>query len=315
MMNNGYTYLDRISRAQHGCSALEYYVARHPHFTSAEWRERFRDGRITCAGIVLKEGDPLRAGQLLEYFRSPWAEPAVPGELPILFQSERVMVFDKPDSMPVIPGGEYLENSMVMAVRRRHGAALSPLHRLGRGTTGVILFTRTAEAAAAFSGMMRERRLQKTYLALVHGSEMPESFTVDTPIGRVPHARLGEIHDVAPQGKASISHCMVLARRAADDTALVQVIIPTGRTHQIRIHLASIGHPLLDDAFYLGPDAGGVLQSGAADTVLPGDAGYILHSWKLSYRDPFTDTETEIVAPVRKEIVKWKLESEGRGEV
>ncbi|MBL0175804.1 MAG: hypothetical protein IPP94_11145 [Ignavibacteria bacterium] len=94
------------------------------------------------------------------------------------------MVFDKPDGMPVLAGGLYLENAMVMLLRRTLDPALAPLHRLGRGTTGAILFTRTQEAAAAFSAMMRRREIEKTYLALVHGCVMPDAFTIDAPSGR-----------------------------------------------------------------------------------------------------------------------------------
>ncbi len=302
MLNNGYTYTDRIGREHAGMTVLEYYAMCHPHFSRGEWLERIEAGFITSAGRALAPDETICAQQVLHYFRAPWSEPEVTTGIAVLHFDEHVIVFDKPDAMPVIPGGSYLENSMVMVVRKTHDTALSPLHRLGRGTTGAILFTRSHSAALEFSRMMRNREIGKIYLALVHNADMPDAFTIRTPIGCIPHVRLGEIHDISLHGKEAVSICTVLARNPESDTALVQVSILTGRTHQIRIHLASEGHPLLGDKFYLGPD-GDPDQPSAS--VLPGDPGYILHSWKLRYRDPFSGNDTQITAPVRREILDW----------
>ncbi len=305
MLNNGYLYTDRILREHAGMTVLDYYSTRHSHFTRAEWRNRIETGSVTRAGTPLSPDDRLREQEVLHYVRAPWSEPDVPTDIPILICNEHVIVFDKPDGMPVLPGGTYLENSMVMIVRRTRDAALSPLHRLGRGTTGAILFTRSHEAAAAFSRMMRMREIGKIYLALVHNVDMPDEFTIHTPIGRVPYARLGDIHDVSPHGKEAVSMCTVLARNADDNTALIRVSILTGRTHQIRIHLASEGHPLVGDRFYRGHCIGSEDSDERSNTVLPGDPGYILHSWMLHYRDPFAGCDVEVIAPVRREIMEW----------
>jgi 23S rRNA pseudouridine1911/1915/1917 synthase len=152
---------------------------------------------------------------------------------------------------------------------------------------------------------MRMREIGKIYLALVHGADMPDEFTIHTPIGRVPYARLGDIHDVSPHGKEAVSKCTVLARNVGNDTALIRVSILTGRTHQIRIHLASEGHPLVGDRFYRGHCNGSEDPDERSNTVLPSDSGYILHSWRLQYRDPYTERDVEVVAPVRREIVEW----------
>ena len=298
MFNGGYTYRDRISRAWLGKPVLLYYCTIHGFLDEEQWRQRFAESRITCEGRTLDAADPLRAGMLLEYHRAPWIEPAVPDGLPVLYRDDDVLVFDKPDLIPVLPGGSYLENTLLRRARREYGDGLIPAHRLGRGTTGAILFTRTARAAAAFHAMMRARRIEKTYLALVHGLPSSDNFSITTPIGRITHLRLGSIHDVTPAGKHAESVCRVLARDANAGTALLRVTIPTGRTHQIRIHLASTGHPLVGDLFYRGPGTPPL-----PEPVNPGDPGYLLHSWTLKYIDPFT-AETRIVTAPPKE---WAL--------
>lgn len=311
VLNSGYTYFDRIAAESDGMTTLDYYASRYPHSTREEWRRFIEEGRITRKGEILRMDDRILPGQVLEYLRAPWDEPDVPSEIPILYRDEHVLVFDKPDGLPVIPGGKYLENSMVMIVRKTIDLALAPLHRLGRGTTGAILFTRTREAAVAFSRMMRERKIEKTYLALACGADLPDAFSIDTPIGRVPHPRLVSIHDVTPSGKTAVTNCTVLARQESDDTALLRVSIPTGRTHQIRIHLASIGHTLVGDAFYGIPNPVGDPDQNPSASALPGDPGYILHSWKLKYTDPFSGAGVEITAPVRREIIEWRNRAVG----
>lgn len=301
-MNNGHTYIDRIGNAHDGLPVIEYYALRHPHFTREEWLARIEAGMITCSDRALAPHDIVSSGSTLEYFRQPWEEPDVTNEIPVLLDNRHIVVFDKPDGMPVLPGGMYLENAMVSIVRRTVDPMLSPLHRLGRGTTGAIIFTRTTAAAAAFSRMMRRHEIDKTYLALVHGCGIPDAFVIDVPIGRVSHPRLGEIHDVTPTGKPSISACTTLARNGQEDSSLVLVTIPTGRTHQIRIHLAWARHPLVGDRFYLGLDR---VESSNVPSSLPGDPGYILHAWKVRFISPFSGKERTIIAPVRREIVEW----------
>jgi 23S rRNA pseudouridine1911/1915/1917 synthase len=135
----------------------------------------------------------------------------------------------------------------------------------------------------------REGRVEKRYLALVSGVPAEESFTVDTPIGPVPHPRLGQVHAASATGKPSTSHVRRLAIR--DGQALVEVCIPTGRPHQIRIHLAAAGHPLVGDPLY---GTGGLPRS---DPALPGEGGFWLHSHRLVLAHPATGERIELECP------------------
>ncbi len=292
MKNDGYTYRDRITSAEAGETLQDFYARRYTHSSAEEWREHIAAGRVCRNGSVETEpGIPLRSGDLLEWQRPPWEEEEVPTEIPVLAESDDWMVLHKPSGIPVLPGGGFLRNTMLWIVRTRHGALVAPVHRLGRGTSGAILFSRNADAARALARGMREGGIRKTYLALVQGIPAEDRFTVDTPIGPVPYAPLGMLHAASAAGKPSVSHCRVLRRDAARGQSLLEVDIPTGRPHQIRIHCAAAGHPLVGDPLYR---AGGLPVDSDA---VPGDCGYFLHSWQIRFTDPESGKEMIVVAP------------------
>ena len=175
----------------------------------------------------------------------------------------------------------------LLALVSRHFPGTSPLHRLGRGTSGIVLFAITPEAASKLSQAWRCGQILKVYRALASGRPANDEFEVDTPIGPVPHRILKTIHAASPTGKPAHSHINVLERR--DDCSLLQIRITTGRPHQIRIHLAASGHPLVGDPLYM---VGGVPAENSR--ALPGDLGYHLHSALLGFPHPTTMEWVEI---------------------
>lgn len=140
------------------------------------------------------------------------------------------------------------------------------MHRLGRETSGLVLFAKTPEARSALQDAWRKHAVVKRYRALAEGVCPDERLEIDTPIGPVPHPLLGTIHAASKRGKPSRSTAVVIERRA--DSTLFEVSIETGRPHQIRIHLASVGYPLVGDPIYA---AGGWPR--AESPGLPGDGG------------------------------------------
>ncbi len=166
----------------------------------------------------------------------------------------------------------------------------TPVHRLGRWTSGVVLFALTARARAHLSQALRSGTMWKRYRALATGDPASERFTIDVPIGPVPHAILGTIHAASPAGRPARSEVRVLERR--DAAFLADVVIATGRPHQIRIHLAAAGHPLVGDPLYA---AGGMPSRDA--TALPGDPGYLLHAAEIRVKHPVQSQELVVIAP------------------
>ncbi len=297
MKNNGYLYPDRVLEPDEGVSVAAFYARHYPHSTEETWRQRIRAGQVLLNGRPPLPDRPLTRGDRLSYHRLPWEEPEAPRNFETLFEDGDVLVLAKPSGLPVLPGGMFLENTLLHLARRRYGAACSPLHRLGRGTSGAILFTRNARTARLLAAAMSERRIRKVYLALASGTAMPDTFTVDAPIGPVPYRRPTTLHAYRPGGRPSISHVRVIRRLPDENATLLEVTIPTGRPHQIRIHLSHAGFPLVGDPLY---QAGGIPRADSEDdehAALPGETGYFLHSWKIRFPHAVKGESMEVVCP------------------
>jgi 23S rRNA pseudouridine1911/1915/1917 synthase len=281
---------------------VAYYANRYGHSGLEVWSVRLTAGEIQRNGQTMEVDGPLEAGDRLAWQRPPWREGPVPAQWAMVFDDGDLHVIDKPAGLPVLPAGGWLEHTLLRLLERRHGddpgGVPRPVHRLGRFTSGLLVCARRpgtrawlsdrlreSTAAGLLMGAASEESCRKLYRALV----VPEvltlalgsSLTIDTPIGQRAHPQLGKIW-CASEGngagdRASRSTLTLLERGAEAD--LVQVAIASGRPHQIRIHCAAVGAPLLGDPLY-GP--GGLARAEA----LPGDGGYRLQAWRLELERP-----------------------------
>lgn len=279
-MNHGFAYDEIIGPRDAGRSLVAHLAARYAHTTESEWLERIAAGLVRVDDRVIAAESLLARGQRVTWTRPPWEEPEAPLGFAVLFEDEDLVAVAKPSGLPTNPGGGFLEHTLLHLVRQRHPGA-SPVHRLGRGTSGLVLFARTEAAGRALSESLRAHRTVKLYRALVEGHPERDAFTVAVPIGPMPHAALGTVHAASPDGKPATSHVRVLERR--EGASLVEVHIETGRPHQIRIHAAACGHPLVGDPLYA---AGGGFRED--HLALPGDTGYLLHAFSLDIPHPRT---------------------------
>ncbi len=273
--NRGVTYRERVDRRGSGIAVLAYLVRSWPHSDGPAWRERIAEGRVQVDGVAVGPDRILRGGDVLTWHRPPWVEPEAPAGLEIVHADPDLVVVSKPPGLPTLPGGGFLENTLQHRVRERFPDA-RPMHRLGRFTSGLVLFGRSVAMQRHLAAAFREGAIHKRYRALLAGTPVRDRFTVDAPIGPVPHAVLGTVHAAAPEGRPSSSAFRVVERRATDTVA--DVVIATGRPHQIRIHAAAAGHPLAGDPLYA---AGGRPPEGCR--ALPGDPGYLLHAAELRF--------------------------------
>lgn len=297
-LNRGFTYTDQIDAAGAGETVIAFYSRRYTHSTEAQWRGRIRDGAVLLDGKPVAATTVLRPGHVLTYQRAAWAEPDAPQSFDVLYEDEHIIAVDKPSGLPVLPGGHHLEHTLLARVRERFGGEVppSPLHRLGRGTSGIVLFARTRRALRCLTEAFTERRVTKIYRALVQGVGLADETTIDVPIGRIDYPPTGKLHAACSDGAPSRSICRVIDADPAQRRSLVEVRIVTGRPHQIRIHMAAIGHPLVGDPLYVSGGIPAPLELGER-APLPGDCGYHLHAMRLSFRHPETGDVVELFSP------------------
>jgi 23S rRNA pseudouridine1911/1915/1917 synthase len=278
-MNRGWSYREQIGAGGAGLTLLDHLAGTRTHSTPSEWAGRLGRGEVELEGARADGNVILRAGQTVVWHRPPWDEPDAPSHFEVLYEDEAIVAVDKPSGLQTMPAGGFLNHTLLARVREQYPEA-SPLHRLGRYTSGIVVFARTHEAASALSKAWRDHEVRKIYRALGSGVAIANTFPIDAAIGPVPHPTLGLVHAASAEGKPSHSMATVLERRA--DCTLFSVEIQTGRPHQIRIHLACAGHPLVGDPLY---EIGGTFKP---QPGLPGEGGYLLHAERLSFAHPVT---------------------------
>lgn len=293
MHNRGWSYREQVGPDCAGHTVLSYLTATRRHSTEAEWFARIECGEVEVEGVRAGADILLSPGQTLTWNRPSWTEETVPRRYELIHEDDEIVVVDKPSGLPTMPAGGFFDNTLLALVRERYPEA-SPLHRLGRGTSGLVLFARNAPAASLLARAFRDRDVTKTYRALGLGNAREERFVIDAPIGPVPHPVIGTVQAACQDGKPSHSVATVIERRR--EQTLFDVEIATGRPHQIRIHLAYAGHPLVGDPLY---EAGGGVKPHPG---LPGDGGYFLHAARLEFAHPATGERMTLTATPPPEL-------------
>jgi len=241
----------------HWPTLLDGLCARFPRIDRGQWQDRFARGRVQDAqGRALAADQPWQVGLEILYFREVSHEPRIPFNETILYQDEHLLVVDKPHFLPVTPAGAHVRETLLARLVARTGnAQLAPLHRLDRLTAGLVLFSLRPESRDAYQRLFRERRIDKTYEALA-----PALPALDFPVER--HSRIGPAQPFFRMGEMEGEPNASTRIEVIDATGPVwryRLQPRTGRKHQLRVHMAALGAPIIGDDLYpqLRPAASG----------------------------------------------------------
>ncbi|MEW6745727.1 MAG: RluA family pseudouridine synthase [Planctomycetota bacterium] len=308
----------RVDPAHAGMRLDSYLALRMPWRTRSSIQQLIRDGKVILGNRPAKVSRRVLAGDVIEVLLPPPKRDVDAGlagpDLRVLYEDADLVAVDKPPGIPVHPAGRLLHRTIITALRRRYAvdAASSSdtpklCHRLDLETSGVLLVAKTDRALVGVSRQFRERRTQKLYLALVYGELAQDEGAIDYPIGKAVGSLVAKKRAVRLDvGQPARTRYRV--QRRLPGATLLEVELLTGRHHQIRVHLAAIGHPVVGDKIY-GPDEsyflmdleGTLTEQARRDLMLPRQA---LHSYRLALRHPRTDRELEITAPLAQDIAE-----------
>lgn len=277
-----------------------------PQYSRSRLQSWIKDGNILVDGLTAKVSHTLRGGEQVSI--QPASLPplkAVPEDLPVevLYEDDAVLAIDKPAGVVVHAGAGNHEGTLVNRLVHRFqslsqvGGDLRPgiVHRLDKDTSGVLLVARTDASHRALAAQFAGRSVEKTYLALVHGRVRDETGRITKPITRDPVRRIRMTCSLGT-GREALTEYRVLQR--FEHFTYLQVRIGTGRTHQIRVHLASLGHPVAGDRIYGAPKQ-------AESPRL------FLHAWRIAFESPATGQRVQVASPLPSDLQGWlsRLES------
>jgi tRNA pseudouridine32 synthase/23S rRNA pseudouridine746 synthase len=231
-----------------GGGVLALLAQRFPDVQEAAWRERIARGEVVDgAGLVLRADSPARRGMRIWYYRELEAETPIPFEEQVLFRDEHLLVVDKPHFLPMTPSGRFLHETLLVRLKNKFDLPqLTPIHRLDRETAGVVIFSHCEASRGAYQSLFQKRSVNKVYEALaapMSGRSFPFTHR-SRMVDGTPFFRMQEVPG-EPNSETVID---VIEARA--DAVLYRLEPHTGRKHQLRVHMAGLGAPIQNDAFY-----------------------------------------------------------------
>ncbi len=296
---------------------LDRWLAeRLPELSRARLQALIGEGRVMVGGRPRKASYRVRGGEQVAVEIPPPAPQELSPEavpLDLVFEDGEVLVVDKPSGMVVHPGAGQVRGTLAAAVlahapgtasvggQRRPGI----VHRLDKGTSGLLVVAKTARAYDSLTAQFAARTVSRRYLAVVRGRVAASEGLIDAPIGRHPHDRTRMAVRPAGQGRRAVTRYRVLERFTRPEATYLEARLETGRTHQIRVHLAAQGHPVAGDETY------------RPRTVPPLDfefSGLALHAVDLGFFHPATGERVTLTAPLPQRIERLLSHLRGGGQ-
>lgn len=284
-----------VVSAQNVGERLDNYLSSVLEISRSNISKHIKEGDITLNGNVVKTGYALKEGDIIEY--SEWNETTnvEPQNIPldIYYEDEHIIVVNKKSGMVVHPGNGNYSGTLVNALMY-HTNNLSDIngsdrpgivHRIDKDTSGLLLVSKTNEAHKILSDDFKDKKIKRKYIALVSGVISSDKGKIDAPIGRSESDRK-KMAVTDKNSKNAVTNFTVLERYS--NSTLVECILETGRTHQIRVHMAYIKHPLINDPVY--------------SSKVINDYGQMLHAAYIGFTHPYTKEWMEFTAPTPEEF-------------
>jgi 23S rRNA pseudouridine1911/1915/1917 synthase len=285
---------------------VDLYLAGKGGLSRAQVQKGIDEGRVCVNGSPVKASRRVKAGEAVA-IRIPEAAPceAMPEEiaLTVLYEDASLLVIDKPAGLVVHPAPGHAGGTLVNALLHHCrdlsgiGGVLRPgiVHRLDKETSGLLVVAKSDAAHRGLAGQFKRHEVRKTYLALVYGDPKTDGGRIEAAVGRHPTDRK-RMSTASRHGRPAISLWHVRERFGA--AALLEVDIETGRTHQIRVHLTELGHPVLGDKVYGGAGRFRTVGDPFLRARIKGLERQALHAWRLGFAHPLTGEWLQFTAPL-----------------
>lgn len=284
---------------------VDYLAARFTYLPRAAWEELAGNGRIACNGALALSTTLVTPGDEITCDLPDFAPPPVNLDYTILYEDDWLLAVNKPPGLRVHSQGRFVTANLIYHLRRQHQPPYPEAHlvnRLDADTSGVVVLARDKATLAALARQFERGEVTKTYLALVNGIPETRQGTVDLPIGKI---TAGEVtrYGVAAEGKTAVTHYRIL-ETFGESYALIELRPEHGRTHQLRVHCAAIGHPIVGDALYTMHDDAYLAwrregrHNGEMDLI----ARQALHCADTELAHPVNGRAVQITAPIPSDI-------------
>ena len=231
-------------------TVIDFLEERYPQVDFATWIERMARGQVVDeTGLRLNAASAYRMGACIFYYRELGTEKPIPFRERIIYQDEHILVADKPHFLPVIPSGRFLQETLLIRLRKQYMLEeLVPVHRLDRATAGLVLFSLNSKTRGHYSSLFQDRRIRKVYEALATN---PNSPGLRFPLTRRSRIVRGEpFFRMKEAAGEPNSETYIEIREHRDSVTLYQLTPVTGKKHQLRVHLAALGIAIINDTLY-----------------------------------------------------------------
>ncbi|WP_423187211.1 pseudouridine synthase [Alishewanella sp. d11] len=234
-------------------TVLAFLISKFPRIAPEIWQTRIQAGKVHWfQGEAITELTPFLPSRRLCYYREVTVEPQIPFAHSIVYQDEHILLADKPHFLPVTPGGDFVNECLLQRLKNDTGLAdLVPVHRLDRDTAGLVLFSKSAQSRAAYYQLFSQGQITKTYQAIacvdaqLAALPLPQPWQVRNRIEKAEPRFLNAIVAGEPNAHSTIELLQV-----QQGMGLFRLTPHTGKTHQLRLHMQSLGFPILHDAYY-----------------------------------------------------------------